>query len=921
MVNIFRKRNFAVVAFLLVLVGASLDPVGAVPISIPFSAVQAADPAVLPDSSAAIEVRLAHVLRVQLEKFGFNVAEGVMLNTMPLDAYSKDLASFCAVPLPRRIETDAAMVHVSVDPSSTVVIDLDNIQSMEVAFDLTGSLHTNADARVEWGQAVPFVGNCEKVGTDSGTIDIALPYSLRFTLGMSVTPSYDSTTVALVLDKSATVTGTAEFGTGSITPKFGGASLTDGVISAFEDYLLNSLRRSGGEKFNAQIERLNLRLDGKSADGQLDDTVTPFNGTTTYSLVSDPGDADLARALLENIGVPERLIDVLYTRGGELLLTLLVANPAERKTVLTDLALELGCDGLISTYGVALPRTPLYRNVGSACTEVSPVDTEIAAYYRDASCTQQVAFTPTTDAQFCADRFSPQSEQTLGNAAAWEADGNQPNDVLPQVPSRPWTTLLSTRLNIGTVPLGQSYQPYVKQLQYKTISQPRANVGECALEMRIYKKDVAGENLRPLLALHGGTWRSRGFSFLGLEASIPHFTEQGFVVFVPFYRLVGASDGNEACNQASWREVTADVEDALSWVREFGGRFGANATPVSVFGQSAGAHLAMWLATNKPESVDRALLFYPPLDVLEFLEGAIPAGGRYEAYRGFGLKALANFFGAKDGGTDVRLDELNLTGIDIVNPPKDLVAAMPDSVFNLNAIDLTAPPVYLARCAAQTSINLDSLDPALPPAALLLCLKQDLSAFIKQNGFISRVNETKPFFVLQGGVDSLVPYEQSIALCNAVDGLARGNDLVGDRVSFNCGAASKARVVSAANHALDLGLCIGDVCPAGAPGTPTRVATEESLVEAYTWLASDIATVARPAPQRERPPTDALLPASSKSTATGGGAIFLDLISAVIACLCLSVARIVKIRNRRFRFVHNVFGSRIVQRLRHLRNF
>lgn len=885
MVGIFRKKNFAVVAFLFVLMGASLDPVGAVPIAIPFTAVQAADPAVVPDSSATIEVRLAHVLRAQLEKLGFSVADGVMLNTMPLDASSKDLASFCAVPMPRRIETDTAMVHVSVDPNSTVVIDLDNIQSMEIAFNLTGSLHTNADARVEWGQAVPFVGNCEKVGTDSGTIDIALPYSLKFTLGMSVTPSYDATTVALVLDKSATVTGAAEFGAGSITPKFGGVSLTDGVINAFEDYLLNSLRRSGSEKFNAQIERLNLRLDGKSADGQVDDAITPFNGVTVYSLVSDPGDAELARALLDNIGVPARLIDVLYTRGGELLLTLLVASPAERKSVLTDLALELGCDGLISTYGVALAQTPLYRNVGSACTQVSADDVEIAAYYRDASCTQQVSYKPTTDAQFCAARFSPQSEQTLGNAAAWDAEGDQPNDVLPQVPSRPWTTLLSTRLNIGTVPLGQSYQPFVKQLQYKMISQPRENVGECALEMRIYKKDIAGANLRPLLALHGGTWRSRGFSFLGLEASIPHFTERGFVVFVPFYRLVGASDGNEACNQASWREVTADVEDALSWVREFGGRFGATATPVSVFGQSAGAHLAMWLATNKPESVDRALLFYPPLDVLEFLEGAIPVGGRYDAYRGFGLKALANFFGAKDGGSDVRLEELNLTGIDIENPPEDFVAAMPDSVFNLNAINLSAPPLYLARCATQESINLDTLDPALPPAALLLCLKQELSTFIKKNGFISRVNESKPFFILQGGIDSLVPYEQSIALCNAVDGVARGKDLVGDRVSFDCGSSSKARVVTAANHALDLGLCIGDICPAGAPGTPTRVATEESLVEAYAWLASDVTAVTRPAPQRERPPTDALLPASNKSTATGGGGLRIELFTLAIFIL------------------------------------
>jgi acetyl esterase/lipase len=161
--------------------------------------------------------------------------------------------------------------------------------------------------------------------------------------------------------------------------------------------------------------------------------------------------------------------------------------------------------------------------------------------------------------------------------------------------------------------------------------------------MRIYKKDVNATNLIPLMAIHGGSWQYRGAGFVGMEAQISHYTDAGFVVFAPFYRLAGNADGNAECNGAAWTDITTDIEEALTWVQTHGATFGAKAGKISLMGQSAGAHLAGWLVTHRPNDVERALLLYPPADVGDFLAHARP-GDSYEAFQP-SLGLLATYFG------------------------------------------------------------------------------------------------------------------------------------------------------------------------------------------------------------------------------------------------------------------------------------
>jgi len=150
----------------------------------------------------------------------------------------------------------------------------------------------------------------------------------------------------------------------------------------------------------------------------------------------------------------------------------------------------------------------------------------------------------------------------------------------------------------------------------------------CALEMRVYKKNVNATHLPPLMALHGGAWKYRGAAFAAFEAQIAHYTEQGFVVFAPFYRLTGEVDGNIECNGAAWNDLTADAEAALDWVRTNGPAFGAGTNRPVVMGQSAGAHLAGWLITYRPSDVTAGMLLYAPTDLRDFVTGI--QSGRYD---------------------------------------------------------------------------------------------------------------------------------------------------------------------------------------------------------------------------------------------------------------------------------------------------
>jgi len=245
-----------------------------------------------------------------------------------------------------------------------------------------------------------------------------------------------------------------------------------------------------------------------------------------------------------------------------------------------------------------MPVLPLYHADQSMCEPGNPATQSALQWFADDTCTQRIDYASTRMSDYCEASLD---KEALGGAV----------DIVESA----WTLNPGNQLDVGAKRLDGVTQPYMQRRVFKTIATDR---GECQLEMRIYSKHPAVSNQKAMIAFHGGSWTSRGFGFFGLELSIPHYVEQGFVVFAPFYRLLADRESTPACNQASFEQITSDAASALDWVLANYNDYGATGLPV-LFGQSAGAHLAASLAVDRAETISAAVLMYPPTDFADFL--------------------------------------------------------------------------------------------------------------------------------------------------------------------------------------------------------------------------------------------------------------------------------------------------------------
>jgi len=790
------------------------------------------------DPTSTLQQRLAQQLQKELNQLGLQTGANFLFGEFPIEEFNEKINRLCLVPLPKKAHIDATNATVFIHDSSQFDFQLNSLQDITIVANLSGHIETQADAWISWGQAVPFVSDCKSFTKDNGQISASMPFDIDVTLTIDLSLSYDPQLVAIVIDKNAEVLGNLTLHGGNIKPDFGDVSLTNAILNAYESYLLNKLRSKGSDRFDQKVQEFNNRLNGLDSNGNIDNSITAFNGQTIFTFDQNPEDQAVIQDILTQLGIPDMLVQMLNERGIEILLQLIVMTDTERKNFIAELGTDIGCQALRQKYELNLSQTPLYVQEGSACMLADLYGVDRINYYNDSQCQQAVAFRPIIPEQFCASWVSKQKKTTLGNAAAWLPDLDQPNDPLPIFPSQKWTSFISTKMDVGVVSIENNKQPFVKLVNYKTITDiPRGN-GTCALEMRIFKENINGQGLRPMLAIHGGTWKGRGLSVFGLEASLSHFTQQGFVVFAPFYRLVGASDGNTECNSASWREVTQDVADALQWIKDYGAYFGIIPNShITLFGQSAGAHLATWLATNYPNDIRKALLFYPPLDVLDFLSNSIPVGSQYETFRDFGIKSLTKLFGAQGGNDELRMTDIDFSRINTTMSLSDITQQLPDTLFNFSNTNPAAPPIYLQQCATRLGIDLNAVDLAALPADLNFCLKESVAEFIVSNSFFHQlVGNQLPIMVVHGSNDSLVPYTQPIKLCNAIDGQSRPLEITNEHTMFACGTNSEVHLVNGAEHAMDFGLCFGTLCPAGPIGSGIRNATLAAVDNAYQWV-------------------------------------------------------------------------------------
>ncbi|HFC53031.1 MAG TPA: hypothetical protein ENJ43_01200, partial [Gammaproteobacteria bacterium] len=364
----------------------------------------------------------------------------------------------------------------------------------------------------------------------------------------------------------------------------------DGDVTSRVEFTEQGIRYSPTLALRVGFERISYAIDvdddlfGSLVEEKIDDAIRPFLDQGVAGELARRLEQQFRDALIDSWGaeyldirLPEldrqRLEELaarvereqregefqLEDNLGELYYFLLSADEEAWDRLLNDRAMcELG-----EYLMVEMPSEPLYQMSEGECRAVEG-DVAAGSYYADASCRHSVLYRPLDLQNYCG---------VLSDMAR----SGRPATGMGEPPL--WYRSPGARLDIGVDSIAGNHLPYSSRTIYKNTFGPR---GQCGLEMEIYKRSLDATGLKPLLMLHGGSWERRRSGLVGMESQVSHYTDQGFVVFVPTYRLVGEIEGDPACNGADGEQMVADVEDALQWVQEHGGEFGSRGGPVAV---------------------------------------------------------------------------------------------------------------------------------------------------------------------------------------------------------------------------------------------------------------------------------------------------------------------------------------------------
>ncbi len=456
-------------------------------------------------------------------------------------------------------------------------------EPLGISLDL--SVEVNAAGRAKQNFGVRL-GRCVEIATDTFDFSATGPLRLLLDLSVSLNPQWINNQT---LQITPVISIDGELREGRIR-----VDVDDSLLrSLIEDFLqdeVNALLGPGAVQ--QEIESLQ-----QSIDTQLQEALGGANadGTLTIEL---PDASDDQIAVLYELLTPQSRFPLTESFIETYRLPLIAALILDDQQTLTDIltnAAECQLGGVLQT-DLAVPA--MYSRASGACERVTNPAAS-GTYYGDAQCNNPFSFVPTELPDFCVTALD---SLRLGNA---QSDTGTLNT---------WTLSPGTTFELGALSLTGKQQPLTSRVQYKSID---TAAGECALEIRVYSNNPAATNQRPVIALHGGSWQRRGSGFLGIEHMATHFTDAGYVVFAPFYRLIGEADGTPACHNATLADIVADINDAFDWVLGNQAQYGASGRPV-VFGQSAGGHLALSLAVRRSAEVSSAVLFYAPTDFADF---------------------------------------------------------------------------------------------------------------------------------------------------------------------------------------------------------------------------------------------------------------------------------------------------------------
>lgn len=454
----------------------------------------------------------------------------------------------------------------------------------------------NAEGRAK--QVLGFrLGSCQQLASDSFDIRADGIMVLDLTATLTLNPTWPSPSTLRLQPKLVI--------SGDLRSRSIRVDVDDSVFrKLLESFLQNEVdAKFSVSEFNRQVDNLQRQIDQQIADDFTDGSLT-----LELPVAEDAQVIALYRQLQPDARFPHSLA-YLQDNWYKIIGAIIADDQAALSTILEgSVACEAG--NLLRTN---LPAHSLFSMASGSCDVSEPFESGL--YFSDSDCQNQLRYEQTNLADYCNVALD---KNRLGNAASF------PETL------QSWVRSPGTAFDISVLPLTGS-QPYSLRERYKTVD---TGAGQCQLEMRVYDQTPGSSRDKPvLIAWHGGSWQNRGSGFLGVETMATHFTNAGFVVFAPFYRLIGSKDGSPECHNANFEQVLEDTNDAFDWVVNNADKFGGAGKPL-VFGQSAGGHLAASIAVHRWAEVDRAILFYAPLDFQDFAEhlianpGANPAGQR-----------------------------------------------------------------------------------------------------------------------------------------------------------------------------------------------------------------------------------------------------------------------------------------------------
>lgn len=191
---------------------------------------------------------------------------------------------------------------------------------------------------------------------------------------------------------------------------------------------------------------------------------------------------------------------------------------------------------------------------------------------------------------------------------------------------------------------------------------------------------------RPLPAvifIHGGGWAG-GSKSVGVATGICRtLAENGYAAFSIDYRLNTATkteDGKTRITKIAWPENFHDCKTAVRYVRQNAKDFGVDPDRIAVMGASAGAHLALLVASTKDSAKWNAGGLYP--EVSNEIAAVVDFYGRYDVSR----DRRQHFAGATPEETETRVTD--------ASPITHLTASMPPVLVVQGDADTIVPVTY-----------------------------------------------------------------------------------------------------------------------------------------------------------------------------------------------------------------------------------